>query len=42
MYYGPDTYMGRNLASMLRALADLPDEVQPKRFEEQLQGGKLC
>ena len=28
MYYGPDTYMGRNLASMLRALADLPDEVR--------------
>ena len=28
MYYGPDTYMGHNLASMLRALADLPDEVR--------------
>ena len=28
VYYGPDTYMGRNLASMLRAVANLPDEVR--------------
>ncbi|KAK9837492.1 hypothetical protein WJX81_006535 [Elliptochloris bilobata] len=26
VYYGPDTYMGRNLATMLGALARLPDE----------------
>lgn len=26
VYYGPDTYMGRNLATMLAAIARLPDE----------------
>ena len=25
MYYGPDTYMGRNLAVMLRAVSQLSD-----------------
>ena len=26
VYYGPDTYMGRNLAVMLRAVSQLSDE----------------
>jgi len=26
VYYGPDTYMGRNLATLLGALTRLPDE----------------
>lgn len=26
VYYGPDTYMGRNLASMLQAVAQMSDE----------------
>lgn len=26
VYYGPDTYMGRNLAVMLRAVSRLSDE----------------
>ena len=26
MYYGPDTYMGRNLSVMLRAVSQLSDE----------------
>jgi quinolinate synthase len=26
VYYGPDTYMGRNLAAMLRAVSQLPDQ----------------
>ena len=26
VYYGPDTYMGRNLAAMLRAVSELPDQ----------------
>lgn len=27
VWYGPDTYMGRNLAQLFTQLADLPDEV---------------
>lgn len=26
VWYGPDTYMGRNLAQLFTSLADLPDE----------------
>ena len=26
VWYGPDTYMGRNLAQLFRSLADQPDE----------------
>ena len=26
VYYGPDTYMGRNLAVMLRSVSQLSDE----------------
>jgi quinolinate synthase len=26
VYYGPDTYMGRNLATMLQAVAQMSDE----------------
>jgi quinolinate synthase len=27
VWYGPDTYMGRNLAQLFTQLAELPDEV---------------
>ena len=37
VWYGPDTYMGRNLAQLFTSLADLPDEEVQKLHSKHTQ-----